>query len=121
MPRGFRTLDGPNKALAEEFGLREHQSPSYNMRTSANARDSDGTVRFARRFMSAGEKCTLRYIELFNKPHIDVHINRPIDPSEMKKWLEENKIGVLNVAGNSEMTCPGIEKFVTDYLLQVFG
>ncbi len=40
MPKGFRTLDGPDKALAEEFGLREHTSPSYNMRTSANARDS---------------------------------------------------------------------------------
>ena len=33
MPKGFRTLDGPNPGLAARFGLREHPSEEYPPRT----------------------------------------------------------------------------------------
>jgi len=35
-------------------------------------------------------------------------------------WLDKHNITVLNVAGNSEQTSPGIEQSVARYLYQVF-
>ena len=38
----------------------------------------------------------------------------------MAEWLVRNSVRVLNVAGNAERTSPGIESFVTAFLIEVF-
>jgi hypothetical protein len=118
--KGYRTLNGPDYSLRELFGLVEHENWAYPPRTEANARDGDGTFRFAENFDSAGERCTLKFIKKHKKVHFDVDMNNPPDVEEAIEWLVKNKIETLNVAGNSEQTAPGIYDFTLAYLLKVF-
>jgi hypothetical protein len=106
MPRGFRTLNGPRPDFAQKYGIEESTSWNYAVRTASNVKDSDGTVRFAQDFDSAGERCTANAIHLFRRPSFDVRFEdmSPETISSFKKWLEANNISTLNVAGNSENT-----------------
>lgn len=119
MPKGWKTEDGPKPEYGDRFGMEEHPDEGYPARTHANARDSDGTVRFASNFGTAGERCTLKGIQKHDKPHFDVKRSDPPDPKEMADWIRANNIKVLNVAGNRESTSYGMSKFVQNYLGQV--
>lgn len=119
MPAGFRTLNGPNPEFAKEYGLQESIDSTYHTRTVQNVCDADGTIRFARDFSSAGERLTLQAIKMQEKPHIDVYVEKPIKPQEVIDWLNKHNIRILNVAGNSEKTAPGIGKFVGEYMIDV--
>lgn len=121
LPKGCKTLDGPRHDLIEEYGMQEHSSSSYPPRTEANVRDSQGTIRFAKSFSSTGEKCTLRAIKWFNRPYFDVHIDDLPDRESVLSWIKQHDIKVLNVAGNSEETAPGIGELVFEYLKDVFS
>jgi hypothetical protein len=121
MPKGFLTLEGPKPEYAQEFGLIEHGSVKYPPRTRANVRDADATLRFARNFTSPGERCTLKAIKDYKKPYLDVAIDNPPSAEEVREWLLGHSVKVLNVAGNSEKTAPGIEQFVTDFLVKVLS
>jgi hypothetical protein len=129
-PKGFKTERGSDPELGTRFGLQETNSGSYPPRTYNNVRDSDGTMRFAWKFESAGEKCTQRAIDSCNKPQFDVKIPdvlvvteswvEQLPPvEEAVKWIKDNNITVLNVAGNKETTYPRIEELVKDYLIEV--
>jgi hypothetical protein len=118
-PKNWLTLDGPKPSL-KDYGLIE-SSGGYSHRTGLNVRDSDGTVRFAENFFSAGEICTKKYIDVYKKLYLDISVSNPIKHAVFLKWLEDNKIKVLNVAGNSEQTVPGIGNFVLDYLANAFS
>lgn len=98
----------------------ETKSDKYPPRTYANAKDSDGTIRIASNFDSPGEVCTLKAIEQYNKPYIDVEYRQPRSAQEVANWIRENNIDVLNVAGNRETFAPGIQRFVEEYLTEVF-
>ena len=119
IPKGWKTEKGSEPELAE-YGLVETKSDSYVPRTYQNAKDSDGTIRFALNFKSAGEKCTLKGIEQYSKPHIDVDLKGPIPVEEVVQWVKDNAIETLNVAGNRESTAKGVGKFSEDYLKKVF-
>ena len=120
LPNGCKTLDGPRPEYLTEYGMVEHASSSYPPRTELNVKDSDGTIRFAKTFSSAGEKCTRQAIKWYNRPHIDVNIKKPIPKEEVLAWIVQHDIKTLNIAGNSEDTAPGIEEFVYNYLMEVF-
>lgn len=122
-PKGWRQKDGPNPALGTEYGLVEHSSPDYPPRTYMNVKSSDGTIRFAKNFQSAGEICTLKAIQQYNKPYLDVrflwngiHYITKVSPDSVREWLEHNNIRVLNVAGNAE---PAMEPAVFSFLTEV--
>jgi hypothetical protein len=119
MPKGFLTELGPKPILSKIFNLQESHSDKYVPRTFQNAKDSDGTIRFAKDFNSPGEKCTLKAIKQYKKPFIDIDIFNPIDYKEVIDWMVENRIYILNVAGNRESTSPGIFVFVKNYLMKV--
>lgn len=116
MPKGYRTLDGTSPGIAKKYGLKESYSFGYPARTEANVKNSDGTIRFASNFSSAGERCTVKYVRQYFKSCIDVNVVKPIKHEDVVDWIIENKIEVLNVAGNSEQTSPGIGNFVEEYL-----
>ena len=118
IPKGFLTEYGPKPELAQ-FGAIEHSSDKYPPRTFENAKNSDGTIRFASNFNSGGERCTLKAIKQYNKPYIDVDVIAPIDDKEVIEWIVKNQIKVLNVAGNRESTSPGIFKFTKNYLFGI--
>jgi hypothetical protein len=133
LPQGCITLDGPRPDLLEIYSMQEHPKKGYPARTEANVRDSDGTIRFAEKFGSPGEKCTLKAIHWFRKPYLDIPILAMYNgkewvakaigysPADVLAWVKENNIRVLNVAGNSEQTCKGIGDVVHDFLVKVFG
>jgi hypothetical protein len=135
MPRGWRTLDGPRPGYAIEFGMVEHPfSAAYPARTLANVLAADATLRIAEDFGSAGEECTWRAIVRSRSRHMDVPLvgleerdgsgrrvlRAEVGPEAVARWLVEEGVRTLNVAGNSERTTPGIERFAEGYIREVF-
>jgi putative molybdenum carrier protein len=127
MPSGFRTLDGDRPEYAAEYGMVEHESRLYPPRTGRNVAKSDATLRLAVDFESAGERCTLAAIRRHRRPHLDVPFHRrgsiwttDVTPSAVAAWIVATRVLVLNVAGNSEQTAPGIGLVVEKFLLRVF-
>lgn len=121
MPRGFLALDGPRPDFATRFGLREHTSPHYPPRTRLNVLHSDATLRIARHWSSPGEQLTLKFITKYSKPWLDIDpTSSPLDHQRVVEFLRRHRVVVLNVAGNSESTSPGIEVFGAEFLKSVF-
>ena len=120
MPNGWITLDGPKPEYDELYGTKEHPNKGYPARTEANVKDSDGTLRFAKNFKSAGERCTKKAIDWYNKPYFDISIDAMPPQQTVIDWLKEHNIKVLNVAGNSENTAKGIGDVVYEYLMTLF-
>lgn len=127
MPKGFLTLNGPKPEYVEEYGMVEHPSSKYSPRTYANVSSSDATLRIAKNFNSQGELCTKKAILQYKKPSFDVNISdlnidlisRDEPDSNVDSvcnWLKENNFEILNIAGNSERTCPGITIFAASFL-----
>lgn len=125
-PRGWETLDGPAPWLAD-YGLVEYARPGYAARTEANVRDSDATLRLAVNFLSPGERLTIAMVDRHKKPRADVCLvadrihggyrvaSVVVDGARrsdarsraaLVAWVRRYR--VINVAGNSERTAPGI-------------
>jgi hypothetical protein len=119
MPAGYITQDGPRPEFRKMYGITEIRSRRYSVRTAMNVRESDGTLRFARNYNSPGEKCTLNCVHHDYKPHFDA-IPGKTTPTDIVSWILANRIKVLNVAGNSEKTCPGIGKEAETFFLSTF-
>lgn len=118
MPKGFKTKKGNKPNYLEEFGVQEHTSSKYSPRTYSNVRDSDATIRFANNFNSAGEICTLKAINYYNKPYMDILVSNPPSHKEVADWIVQNNIKTLNVAGNAD---EDIEEFVCNYLIKTIN
>jgi len=124
LPLGCITLEGARPDLLELYSMQEHPKRGYPPRTEANVRDSDGTLRFARTFKSPGEKCTLKAINWFRRPYMDIPVRETgigVPVEDVRAWIAENNIRVLNIAGNSEETCPGIGDVIFNYLVRVLS
>lgn len=123
MPRGFKRLDGEQPWMAQKFGMREHPSGMYSERTEANVKEADATFRFAGNFWSPGERCTLRYLQIHGKLFADFDMGSRENwiPVLAAKWLLENQVKVLNIAGNTPYHCSGIFGHTKQFLKQVFA
>lgn len=120
MPLGFRADDGDHPEFAQRFGCEEMDSRKYPPRTAMNVKMSDGTLRFATNWDSAGERLTFKLCEKYGKPYLDVTPGGETTPAEVAAWIAAQGIRILNVAGNSERTAPGIQEFVVEFLEAVF-
>lgn len=123
MPLGYMTLDGRREDLALEYGLTQSELPGYAARTEQNVKDADATLRIAKTFSSPGEKCTIRAIRRLRKPPpLDINV-KALDSTSLDsvvQWLLDNNVHILNVAGNSEDTAPGIYQLSYAFLTDVF-
>lgn len=99
-PFNYMTKNGSNMELKTKYGLEEWGG--YKTRTWKNAEESDGTLRFAKNFNSPGEKCTMKAIEFFGKPHFDIDLTAPVSVREVACFIMDNNIQVLNIAGNTQ-------------------
>lgn len=106
LPKNCLCLDGFRRDLLDLYGMLEHKNVGYPPRTKQNVFDSDATVRFATNWRSAGEKMTLNAIRLFNKPYYDIKSEEDIP--KVVDWMKSNNFSIVNFAGNSETTSPGI-------------
>src|SRR6478609_9154529 len=124
MTKGCKTLDGPRPEYLTLYNMTECDSANYPTRTWLNVKKSDGTLRFASNWKSPGELCTANAIAFHKKPKYDVDLvdlNSPElwteeeiqkEINKVREWINTERIEVLNVAGNSERSSPGIEDFV---------
>ncbi len=126
LPKGCKTQVGNFPQYLTLFNMQEHESPSYADRTFRNVRDSDATIRIAYNFNSPGEKCTFKAINLLQKPHMDIYVdkNNPkilwADVQCMVNFLQEKNVRILNVAGNSNRTWAGMQAYTTQFLSYCF-
>ena len=92
-PKNYKTENGCDLSL-KEFGLVEDTSSDYDSRTEKNIINSDGTVIFGD-VKSPGTKLTIKLLKRHNKKYVE---NPTVE--ELKHFISENNIVVLNVAGN---------------------
>jgi len=119
LPKHCLCQDGNRVELIDLYGMREHPNVGYPPRTKQNVFDSCATLRYAEDFKSAGEKLTLKAIKLFNKPYFDIHSIDDV-PAAIE-WIKNGKFKVLNCAGNSENTAPGIYERAKNIFSMVFS
>lgn len=114
-PKGYMTEEGPNSQLKDDYGLSEHTSASYPPRTKSNVQQSDGTVLFGE--LTGGTKLTLDACQRESKPYI-------VNPTaeQLRAWLTEHQIKVLNIAGSKESRLPYEKKLIYhDVLTEALG
>lgn len=78
-----------------DYTRRKGKRDPYTGRTELNVRNSDGTVYFYTSDDKAGMLATKRSADDWNKPFI----TNPT-AEQLKKWIKDNNIKTLNVAGN---------------------
>ncbi|MCS7021053.1 MAG: putative molybdenum carrier protein [Gemmataceae bacterium] len=126
MPKGFLTEDGPRPEYERLYGMFALSTSEYNKRTRRNVEFARGTLCIARRWNADGVAATIRYAEELNRPLLKVPYPQSprspnkVTPEEVYRWLVDNNIFVLNVAGNRESNAEGIEQFTYEFLVQVF-
>lgn len=111
VPRDCRTEIGKDTALLE-FGCQETAASAYDVRTAMNVRMADATVIFSPVIHSSGTRATLACCQSQKKPYL-------VNPTreEFLIWLKVHKVVTLNVAGNRESVCNGIQDLVKAFLI----
>lgn len=112
-PAGRRAEDGP---ISRKYLLRETRSPKYGVRTRRNVRDSDGTLILHRGELSGGTELTRRIAIELNRPLLIIDLDAPPELELVRRWIEEQEIRVLNVAGPRESSSPGIGQSAFSFL-----
>lgn len=110
-PSGFKTESGCDTSLQTRFGLIE-SSGGYKERTIENIKASNGTAVFSPNSNSPGTQLTLDFCKKLNKPVILVKCKK-----DLLKWINDNGIRVLNIAGNRESVALGVQNRTRDFLI----
>jgi hypothetical protein len=110
-PKGRKAED---VQIDAKYQLKETPSSNYRQRTEWNVRDSDGTVIFSvGKRLSGNSAETLEFAIKHRKPYL--HLSAVFKDNaafELKKWMEDNDIRVLNVAGPRASKEPKVAEFV---------
>jgi hypothetical protein len=104
-PRGRRAEDGP---IPDRYPLQETRSANYPVRTRQNVHDSDGTLILTRGLPDRGTALTRNLAERLGKPFLVVDLNELPRLRDIRAWIKQYTIRVLNVAGPRESSQPGI-------------
>jgi hypothetical protein len=114
MPRHFRTEAGSRPWMATRYGLEEHPSPQYRVRTEVNVQAADITVLFGD-VANGGSRLTLVFCREHGKPYL---INPSAAALATHDWASTP---ILNVAGNRESSNKGLEDYVVWLLVLTWG
>ncbi|MCW8885889.1 MAG: putative molybdenum carrier protein [Motiliproteus sp.] len=100
VPLGRIAEDG---VIAEKYaGIRETDSTDVAIRTENNVIDADGTLILSHGIIRGGTEHTLLCAKSHGKPFKLINLAEQKPPSavvEIRAWLQEYAISVLNVAG----------------------
>ena len=99
IPKGRLTEEGP---LPYHYQLREMKSRSYVERSEQNVIDSDGTLILSHGTLNGRSAFKRQFANKHQRTwlHIDLdNYSMQESVTQIKKWIEENKIKTLNVAG----------------------
>ena len=120
VPYGKRTDEGPlSSEEMARYNLRQHASSGYPARTEQNVRESDGTVLFGNPY-SPGCSLTVKLCLRHKKPYLSME-SVGYESAELLRWILNERIQVLNVAGNRERTNKGIYQLTLTTLLKALG
>ena len=111
-PKGRKAEDGP---IPAQYQLQETSRADYAQRTEWNVRDSDSTVIFTvRADLSGGSKRTAECARKHGKPCL--HLGAVLPPSDaarqLRRFIADHRVGVLNVAGSRASKEPAVAEFV---------
>ena len=116
-PKGRKSEDG---TIPEKYPLTETQSDNYPERTELNVKTGDGTLILIAGDPDRGTQLTIDLCKRYNKPCLVIDLNDEKDRVDIKLWIEKNKIGTMNIAGNRESISPGIQEKAYRFLLMIF-
>ncbi len=115
-PKGRKAEDG---AIDARYQLTETPTDEYSQRTEWNVRDSDGTVIFTlSSTLRGGSKQTAEFARQHKKPWIHLHPGIKAPAKALDRFLSEQKIRILNVAGSRQSMEPDIAVFVEKMLTE---
>jgi hypothetical protein len=117
-PRGRRAEDGP---IADRYPLQETPTEEYPPRTEWNIRDADATLILTRGMPDRGTALTVKLANRHRKPLYVVDLEQPAadEADRVRRWLKQQEVGVLNVAGPRESSAPGIGEQASAFLREV--
>ena len=104
-PKWRKAEDG---IIPAKYQLEETPSADYRQRTEWNVRDSDGTLILTVGPVSGGTALTADFAEKHNRPCFVVDLSADPAIESIRRWIEQNRIRTLNVAGPPESRQPGI-------------
>jgi hypothetical protein len=120
-PRGRRAEDG---SIPLRYALLQTDSARYEPRTRRNVMDSDGTALFTRGPPTGGSALTEAVARRAHKPLLHLDLDQTDEQGaaqQLRDWLANQKIQVLNVAGSRESGCPGLAAAVRRILISAVG
>ena len=120
IPKGRIAEDGP---ISDRYHLTEMATNSYRKRTEQNVIDSDGTLIFSHGILYGGSKYTMEMVTMHGKPflHVDLETTSKFGAAQqITKWIEDDQIDVLNVAGPRDSEDPSIYREVRALLNTVY-
>lgn len=120
-PKGRMAEDG---IIPPQFQLTETSSDKYPVRTRRNVRDSGGTVIFSQEeSLTRGTLKTAKIAKEIGKPllHLVASLGVNEAATSLSKFIRENEIRVLNVAGPRASKEPDIGVFVKAVLTRALN
>ncbi len=111
-PKGRTAEDG---VIPERYQLTETEGVSYLARTERNVKQSDGTVIFTLGELAGGSLRTVDFARRHRKPWKHIQLGGIGDEQAaeaLRRFVTEQGIKVLNVAGSSESREPGLHQRV---------
>lgn len=114
-PKGWRTEFGPAPELAE-LGLTEQWRPEYPFRTEQNVVNADATLIVGSSLEEGGTLLTRKLCHKHKKPFFTIklpYMESHIDG--LVKFIKDNGISVLNVAGNRDKAGQGTKHYDATY------
>ena len=115
-PLGRSAEDG---VLASQYDLKETPTARYVQRTEWNVRDSDATVIISLKpLLAGGSQKTLEFARKQKKPCLVLcRVSSPAEAAvRLERFLRENQVKVLHVAGPRASEEPTIGEFVNAVL-----
>lgn len=118
IPRGRMTENGP---LDPKYALRQTSEARYEVRTERNVLEADATLIFHFGPLAGGSLLTWELAQRHAKPVRAIRLDAgPADPGEIRRWLAERGVRILNVAGSRASHAPQIGPAVREFLSRVF-
>ena len=120
VPLGRLAEDGP---IPDSYHLTEMNTKSYPKRTEQNVKDSDGTLIISHGLLVGGSRYALEMAVMHGKLRLHIDLDRTPSFGAAQKvirWLDDNHIETLNVAGSRASKDPKIYRATYDLLETIY-